>query len=69
MTNDSVTVNVLIQIREEIGLVKARLENVLDAAGAAAREHEAWLRDHDVRISKLESHPRRRRPDRPPRRR
>lgn len=78
MTNEpaDLTTRVLIQIRDAIASINdrldttnARLDHYLKLAGESAREHEQWLRDHDVRIKRLEGHPPRRRPDGPPRRR
>ena len=71
MTNEptDLTTRVLVAIRAEVGNLNKRLDNHLRLAGEAAREHEEWLRDHDVRIKRLEGHPPRRRPDGPPRRR
>lgn len=71
MTNEptELTTRVLVEIRDEVGKLNKRLDNYLKLAGEAAREHEEWLRDHDVRIKRLEGHPPRRRPDGPPRRR
>lgn len=82
MTNEptDLTTHVLIQIRDSIAKLdanlsarldqtNARIDHYLKLAGEAAREHEQWLRDHDVRIKRLEGHPPRRRPDGPPRRR
>ena len=69
----SITDKILVEIRDALRAgfqrVDARIDHVIDLAGTAAREHEAWLRDHDVRIQRLERRPPRRRPDGPARRR
>jgi hypothetical protein len=42
--------------------MSSRMDNMIDTMGALWREHEQWLRDHDVKIGQLEKNgsPRRR---------
>jgi hypothetical protein len=72
MSDDVTDVNttILIEIRDSIRETNARLDaldvrvngridHMIDTMGAIWREHEQWLKDHDVKIGRLERHGRR----------
>ena len=50
---------ILADIRDQIQQTNARLDNMIGMVGALMREHEDWLRDHDVRIRRVERRGRR----------